>query len=149
MQLIESAGVESILPQVPASAEQAIDVLGIQEIRLSYCPGEGVGRPGDGHNVDVVRHQAIAKNRQEVGFTADLEKSKILQAVIVSEEDILTVVSALSDVVRLVLDHDSGSSRHLRNVKRSLPQVNSSIEDTKNDNRLPPVLSARGRRLQV
>ncbi len=59
--------------------------------------------------MDVVRHQAIAKNRQAVSFTAVLEKSKILQAVIVGEEYVLAIVSALSDMVRLVLDHDSGS----------------------------------------
>ena len=55
-----------------------------------------------------------------VSFTAVLEESKILQAVIVGEEYVLAIVSALSDMVRLVLDHDSGSSRHSRNVKRSL-----------------------------
>jgi len=58
--IIQRAGVETVLPEVAAAAVQAVDVLSVQLVR----PLEGVGQGafllwGD-HEMDMIGHEAIA-----------------------------------------------------------------------------------------
>ncbi len=58
---VEGAGGEALLPEMAAAAVAAVEPLRILAVGLTQGAGEGVGPLGDGDEVDVVRHEAIAE----------------------------------------------------------------------------------------
>jgi hypothetical protein len=61
--------------------------------------------------MDVVGHQAIAKYVEAEALAVLAAKFEVRMAVVINEENILTVVAALNNVVRLTLNDDSGHAR--------------------------------------
>ena len=62
--------------------------------------GFAVDLVGDGDEVDVIGHETVAENAEAGWDGALCEKVKVSRAVLVGEEDVLAVVSALGDVMR-------------------------------------------------
>ena len=106
------ARVEAILPQMPAPAVCTVDVLGIPEMSPADSLGERLFARGHSDEVKVVGHQAIAEDLQAESLRFLSEHCQIHAAVIVSEEDVLSVVAALDHMVRHLRHHDSGNTRH-------------------------------------
>ncbi|MCH8806269.1 MAG: hypothetical protein IH986_09300 [Planctomycetes bacterium] len=68
-------------------------------------------------------HQAIAKYVELVdpacwaeALAVLAEEFEVRTAVVINEENILTVVAALNNVVRLTRNDDSGHARHAQNL---------------------------------
>ena len=109
---IERAGVEPVLPKVPAPTMQTIDVLRIPIVRASQGLGQSRLRCRRGDQVDVIGHQAIAVHSQPVPLPLFLKQTEVRDSVVVHEEHVLAVVAPLRDVVRQARNDDPGNSRH-------------------------------------
>ncbi len=74
--------------------------------------------------MDVVGHQAIAKYVEAEAIAVLAEEFEIRTAVVINEENILTVVTGLNNVVRLTLNDDSAHARHAHNLPLAGRKVN-------------------------
>jgi hypothetical protein len=79
---------------------------------LSQRQGERSRLPRDANQVDVIRHQAIAQQRQAMLLTLVAQSLDVGSPVFVNQEDVLTIVAPLGDVVRNALHDHTGHSRH-------------------------------------
>ena len=68
------------------------------------------------HEMDVVGHQGIAGCVEAEALAVLAEEFELRTAVVINEENILTVVAALNNVVRLTRNDDSGHARHAHNL---------------------------------
>ncbi len=67
---------------------------------------------GNKHQVNVIRHQTIGDNTHFLPARRGLKKGQVRVFVPNSKENALTVIAALSDVVRNAGKHDTGMARH-------------------------------------
>ncbi len=74
--------------------------------------------------MDVVGHQAIAEYVEAEALAMLAEEFEIHTAVSINEENILPVVAALNNVVRLTRNDDSGNARHADNIPHAARKVN-------------------------
>ncbi len=109
---------EAILPQVPASAMQLVDVFGVEPMRAADGQCKRIGALGGDDQMHVIRHEAIRENREAVALRLLCEDSQIGPSIIVAEEDILAVVAALRDMVGQTGNDDSRDPRHRRQRSR-------------------------------
>ena len=75
--------------------------------------GHGVELCGDGHDVNVVRHQAPAEDGEAVLIALAAQEVEVEMPIGVGSEYGLAVVAALGDVMRYVDRHDPRSAGHL------------------------------------
>ena len=66
--------------------------------------------------MDGVGHQAIAKYVEAEAIAVLAEEFEVRAVVVINEENILTVVAALNNVVQLTRNDDSGHARHADNL---------------------------------
>lgn len=69
---------------------------------------------GDGDEVDVIRHEAVAEDAQVAVGGVSGQQSEIGVPVPVSKENVAAEVSALSDVVRAVNGRHASNACHRR-----------------------------------
>ena len=100
------------MPQVPATAVKAIDVLRVEKVRSADGLGERFGAARSGDEVDVVRHEAVGVDGEAEAIGLPLENLQVHAIVGVDEEDVLAVVATLGDVMRPVRDDNSCDSWH-------------------------------------
>ncbi len=100
------------MPQVTASSMKSVDVLGVSKMGSADCGCESFRRQRPSYKMDVVCHQAVAENQKLVFLALLLQKIKICVAVFVHEKNVLTIVSALCDVMRMSHRHYSCCSWH-------------------------------------
>ena len=62
--------------------------------------------------MNVVRHQAVSPNPQEVLFAMLPQQPQVELAIRIGEEDILLVIAPLRYVVRQTRNNDSCNARH-------------------------------------
>ncbi len=79
------------------------------------------------HQLDVVGHQAIAKYVDAEALAALAEEFEVRTAVVITEENILTVVAALNNVVRLTRNDHSGHARYPDNPPLAGRKVNKHV----------------------
>lgn len=127
MNLVQSAREEPVLPQVPATLVHAVDVLAVAKMGTTDRPGQRVLASRRPHEVDVVAHEAVAKQSKAVPLAVGLKQFQIDPAIIVDEEHVLTIVAPLGDVVRLTGKHDSRDSRHTAKLQDDGNNVNKSV----------------------
>ena len=96
----KGAGVEAILPEVSAVTGSEVEALGVDQVGLADGQGHGAFVAGDGNQVDMVGHQAIAKDAKVVFAALAVEGLEVEEAVGVGAENSLAVIAALGDVVR-------------------------------------------------
>ena len=70
--------------------------------------GERVATLGHGYQMDVGAHQAVAQHAHAAAAAALGQRFQIEPPVFVNQEDILTVVAPLGDVVRNAVRHHTG-----------------------------------------
>jgi hypothetical protein len=112
MLFIGRAREESVLPKMSASTMCSVDVLGVEQMRLSQGIGEAIHCSGGGNQVNMVRHQAIGLDGQTMALPLLVQYLQIGPAIPVAEEHVLLVVPSLSDVMRTPRNDYSCGSRH-------------------------------------
>ena len=110
--VVQHAREEPPLPEVAGNALLAVEVLGI-----SHVEGiEGVGKPSlslrDTNIVDMVPHQAVGPNLNEIAVGAFPQPGEVALKIAVLFKYRLPVVPALSDLVRVSYDGGAGETRH-------------------------------------
>ena len=97
--LIQSTGIEPSLPKVAAPAAKAVDILRIAKV----CSADGFCQRillvWDRDDMDMIAHQAVANKLQRVLVRMSFQKLQIHPSIIIDEENILTVVTALRDMM--------------------------------------------------
>jgi hypothetical protein len=92
---------------------EAVEAHGVASVGLSEGFSERVGATRDGDHVNVIRHQAIAEDREVEKLALLAEGLQIEATVVVAEEDVLAVVAPLRGVTRNGLRNHARLSRHL------------------------------------
>ena len=126
---VQSTGVEAVLPQVPAAGMKAVDVLGVAEVRPPESLGQRLVQAGQDHQVDVVAHQAPGQDLQPIRAAFLGQHAEIGPAVVVDEEDILTVIASLRDVMPAARNDQPGSSRHAATLRQRHGPVKPKTDD--------------------
>ena len=67
----------------------------------------------------VIRHQAIAHDGEAESLALGVKQVEIDTLVLINEENSLTIVSALRDVMRDTGDHDACGARHSQGPTQS------------------------------
>ena len=109
---------------------------------LAEGAGKRIGPLGDRNQMNVIRHQAVAKQRDAVALRAFAESFEIETPVVVEQEDVLAIVAPLRDVMRhtrhhpghtghsvneeLLLSHSSGA---VPNPSQPVPNPSQPVQD--------------------
>ena len=110
--IIERAGEESPLPQMPADCLRPVHVLRIAQIERFHDQRERIGACRNADKVDVVGHEAIGQYIETMLDRVLQEPLQISPAVVVAEEDIVAAIAALGDVMGKTRDDYSGEPWH-------------------------------------
>ena len=97
--IIERAGEESPLPQMPADCLRPVHVLRIAQIERFHDQRERIGACRNADKVDVVGHEAIGQYFEPMLDRVLQEQLQISPAVVVAEEDVIASIAALGDVM--------------------------------------------------
>ena len=124
MLLIHGTGVESVLPEMSATAVETVDVLSVKEVRPPDGQGKGILARGGGNEMDVVSHQAIAFDLQAELSGLHRQQTKIDPPIIVHKEYVLAVVPPLRDMMRTARNDDPGASGHDGIMAQGCVQLN-------------------------
>ena len=81
-------------------------------MRLFEGERQRLGPPGNHNQVDVVRHEAIADDREPLNLAIGAEEVKVNEAVGIGFENELARVAALGDVVRRIGGKDACQTGH-------------------------------------
>ena len=68
---------EAVLPQVSAAAVEPVESLGVSRVRSLDRSCQCVSLLGHGHQVDVIRHQAVAENPRAIPSAVFAENFRI------------------------------------------------------------------------
>lgn len=111
---IEGGGKKAILPEVAGSFVEAVDVSRVEVVGSADGAGQGVDSRGDGDQVDVVAHQAIAEDREAVEVALRFEQREVNLSILIDEKDVLPVIAPLGNMVGDIRDDDSCYAWHMR-----------------------------------
>lgn len=78
-----------------AAAVQAVDVLRVKPMCSADRLCQGIGSAGDGGEMDVIVHEAVAEDRDAVAGALAGEELQVCAAVVIDEEDVLAIVAPL------------------------------------------------------
>ncbi len=109
---VEGDGVVAGLPEVAAGIAIDVDDAGVIGVETAEGEGCGVGVVGDGDEVVVIGHEAIAEDFELVFGGVLGEEAEEEVAVAVGVEDLLAGVAALGEVVREAGDDDAWAAGH-------------------------------------
>ncbi len=77
--------------------------------------------------MNVIRHQAVAKQRDAVALRAFAESFEIETPVVVEQEDVLAIVAPLRDVMRHTRRHHPGHTGHSVNEELLLSHSSGAV----------------------
>jgi hypothetical protein len=109
---VQRTGEISVLPQMPAPAVHAVDILGIEKIGPAQGFGQRIFPLRRGDQVDMVGHQAIAVDSDPKLLRLLFEQLQENDPILVHEEYVLLVVTPLGNVVGQARYDDSGDPWH-------------------------------------
>ncbi len=92
---------------------EPVDVLGINPVRPANCIGQRMRLGRNRDEMDMVPHQTIAENLQTVFARQVIQNGQVPCVVVINEENILPVVSALDDMMRASGNDNSRYPRHV------------------------------------
>jgi hypothetical protein len=124
MLVVHRTGIETVLPQMPAPAVHTVNVLGIKKMGPTNSLSKSHVISGDGDDMNMIGHQAIAQHVQAEPLGLFLEQFEVNRSVIGYKENILLIISTLSDVMRNIFQNYSGYSRHNRKYNIVTKSVN-------------------------
>ncbi len=99
MRLSPRAGVESSLPKMPAPVVLPVQFQGVAGVRLAEGERHGFRGVGNRDRMNVIGHQAPAKNAQVRTERMFPQHGKVADSVRVGEKYVLPVVAALRHLV--------------------------------------------------
>ena len=73
MNIVQGAGVEAVLPKVPASSVHPVDVLRIPEIRATDGLRQRLLPCGHADKMNVIRHQAVTEHAKTKSLAVDAQ----------------------------------------------------------------------------
>ena len=94
---------------------------------LAEGAGKQIGPLGDRNQMNVIRHQAVAKQRDAVALRAFAESFEIETLVVVEQEDVLAIVASLRDVMRHTRRHHPGHTGHSVNEELLLSHSSGAV----------------------
>jgi len=97
---VERAGVEAVLPEVTGASATSVQVVGVAAVSPAKCDSEGVRLIRHGHDVYMIRHEAIGEYPKARATCGRAEQVEINGAVGIGEEDGFAIRSPLGDVMR-------------------------------------------------
>ena len=97
---------------MPRASVSPVEALRVARVALAEGAGKRIGPLGDRHQMNVIRHQAVAKQRDAVALRAFAESFEIETPVVVEQEDVLAIVAPLRDVMRHTRRHHPGHPSH-------------------------------------
>ncbi len=97
---------------MPAAPPPSVEVDRVLVVGPSNSLCQRLALFGHSHQMDVIRHQAIAEQRELPAPAMAAEKRQVDPPVGGREEDLLAVVAPLSDVVRCADRHHARDARH-------------------------------------
>ena len=97
--VVQGAGVKAILPEVAAALMQAVDILGVDEVRAADRLGQCLIVMRRQNQVDMIGHQAVARYLRPVSGGLSLQNLKIDFSVFLYKKDILPVVPPLGHMM--------------------------------------------------
>jgi len=103
---------ESTLEEVASPALSEVDVPRVAAMGLTDTLRQAVLVLGNSDQVHVIRHQAPSEIRDTESLSLLREMLQILQAVLISEEDVHPPNAPLRDVMREIRDDDASDSSH-------------------------------------
>ena len=112
VRLVQRTRVEPALPEMPQAPVQPVDILRIHQMGSAQRFGERILGLRRRHQVNVVRHQALGRNREAVPRGAVLEIKQVDATVVRDPKHILPVVPALGHMMRHTRYHKSRLSSH-------------------------------------
>ncbi len=80
---------------MPRASVSPVEALRVARVALAEGAGKRIGPLGDRNQMNVIRHQAVAKQRDAVALRAFAESFEIETPVVVEQEDILAIVARL------------------------------------------------------
>ena len=95
----ECAGEEAILPQVSGAVAARIEVLRIAAVDAAEQYDQRIGMAGNGHEVDMVGHQAITKDSDIAIRKVGAEQVKLHLAVLAGVKGRLAIGAPLGHVI--------------------------------------------------
>ncbi len=100
MRLVQRAGIEAVLPEVPGPVPPRIEIEGVAAMSPAQGDAEGLRLLGNRDQVNVVAHQTIGQDAH-LGLRAVFGQAVQVGVPIgVGKEDSLAVDTSLGDVVR-------------------------------------------------
>ena len=97
---------------MPRASVSPVEALRVARVALAEGAGKRIVPLGDRNQMNVIRHQAVAKQRDAVALRAFAESFEIETPVVVEQEDVLAIVAPLRDVMRHTRRHHPGHPSH-------------------------------------
>ena len=124
MRVVQRAGVEASLPDVPTGLVRGIPVRGITSVSVLQRQGQRLGTARNNDQVHVVGHEAVAEKTQFVEVHVAPQQFEIHLPFAVRRQQELPRVSALRHMMRNIYDSDKGKPRHhLARISENVPSV--------------------------
>ena len=110
---IEDAGVEATLQKPAASKQATLERLGILASEMLHEPADAVLRLAGDDQVNVVRDGGVAMDEDLAQVGVVVQKGEEFGAVLIAEEDLLAIITALGQVEGVSGWCESGFAGHL------------------------------------
>ncbi len=124
MRVVQRAGVEASLPDVPTGLMRGIPVRRITSVRVLQRQGQRVRTVRNNDQVHVVGHEAVAEKTQSVEVHLAPQQFEIHLPFAVRRQQELPRVSALRHMMRNIYDSDTGKPRHHQaRISANVPSV--------------------------
>ena len=113
--MVQDTGVETALPEAPAPVQAAVEILGILSCQMLQESTDAAFHLARYDEVKVIGHEHVAVDDHLAEIGVMVEQGKELGAALVSEEHLLSIITALCDVERIVRGSESWFAWHLTN----------------------------------
>lgn len=112
MREVHWARVEPVFPEMATTAVAPIEVMRAAQMSRADRLRQVRGASRDGHEMNMVRHQAVADRANSGPAELPSESAQVEVAIVVVQEYQLPVVSTLRNVMRHSGNNDSRDARH-------------------------------------
>src|SRR5580658_10593170 len=116
---VERAGIEAILPEVAGATAARVQIVCIAAVGAPEGHGKGIRLIRYGHQVDVIRHEAVGKNAEARLAGGGAQQVEVDLTVGLGEEDAIAVGSTLSYVMGQADGDGTSKSGHREYSGRS------------------------------
>jgi hypothetical protein len=105
------------LPEPAGQLLSPVNVLGISQVNGPKDRSQGCFGLGDDYQMYMIRHQAVAQDLKTVLLGITSQEVKILKAVQIAKEHVLSAIASLGNMMRHTGYNRSGSSWHAHMIE--------------------------------